>query len=568
MRYWLPMVTGLVAAWAGIAIADSERGRELEFEIEQKLQVMLAPVKLSDRIKIIEISPEDTAKLTHSRLDTLPRHYHAELIDGLKRAGARVLVLDLLFTTDQPKSEDERFTNALLTSDPLKVALVQDPNNDPDPKARNGFTYEFEPPDFLPEKLPDNVSLGQAEPVYTGPLSGDLALVCHDEKTGAEVPNVALLAYCLYYGVSGSDIEARFGRHELVAGPSSFQMDTNGGMIVDWPTRGAEYSSIPYSEALSTLKRGDPDHSFKDRIVFVGNGNDDRVLETVIGQVQGTWVLAYGTDTMLRTGQGATRRILTLINIVWPLLISGWITLSLASVKRIYKFVAIAAGLCSAIGVPALLLWTERLCLDVTRPAAAAVLAIAAGSIMLTIAPAMFPMARKMTFEATILIADLKESTPTVHRHGPRVGGRALNLALDQARRCIESAGGSVVRTQGDAIVGIFPAGSLPEHAVAAVRTALKVASLRGLGTGSGDVAGFRCGVESGTVYGGERDTQGLPFHVAARLQVLCAELACDVLVGPTAHALSGHSVEMREAGDFTLKGIAGTVSLWKPSSD
>src|SRR5579862_2012571 len=227
-RWWMPCCVAFLSYAGGVSIAKTPRISELEFEIQQRLQRAITPADLSDKIAIIEVSAQDNRRLTGNDFRAIPRAYHAQLIDGLKRAGAKVVIFDLLFAPPDPgdgskpptakqreaarnlEAQNKTFVAAVERSAPLGVVFCQQPNNEKDVKERNGYSYQFEAPYFLPRELPANVALGQAEPVETGSIYGEMALLCRDQTTGDEVPSLALLGFCLSHGIQPKEIEPRW----------------------------------------------------------------------------------------------------------------------------------------------------------------------------------------------------------------------------------------------------------------------------------------------------------------------------------------------------------------------
>jgi len=553
------LVLATLGALGGIWIARTQRVRELEFEIEQRAQLALAPMALSNRIVCVRVSPPDNERLTGQALDAAPRRFHAELIDGLKRVGARVLVFDLLFTAGGDPENNRSFTQALSTSSPLLVSMIQWPNNEEDPHKRNGYSYMFEPPDILPRPLPPNISLGQAEPVYTGPLTGDVALLCKDDETGREVPNVALLAFCQVYGVDPKEVRVDWRELQVEAGPGLFQIDREGGMEVAWGSDDPFEKAIPLSEALSILRKGDPSGRFKDKIVFVGSEND-RSVRTVVGKQFGISVLANALNTMLRSNHGVPKRISDNLNAIWPYLASVLTCLALSSRRPAAASVRLLAVFLLLGLFPVGLLKLFGQMPDITEPTFAAILAALVCATARLVLPKAIVFVPAEMFEATVLFADLKNSTPLVDALGARAGGSVLNSSLRLAKRIVLRANGEVIRTQGDALVAVFRARPGSPHALAAAETAKRIVDA-GL---QSDVP-FRAGLESGLVHRDNQGIQGLPFHSAVRLQALGSELGEDLVIGPVARGLLAGEMELRSPGVFELRGIAGKVQVWVP---
>jgi class 3 adenylate cyclase len=152
----------------------------------------------------------------------------------------------------------------------------------------------------------------------------------------------------------------------------------------------------------------------------------------------------------------------------------------------------------------------------------------------------------------TILLSDIVESTPTVHRVGDEAWRVRLARHHARMRELLNSYQGREVKTTGDGLLAVF------DRPVRAVRCAqAMVAASRGL------ELPIRVGVHTGEVqlFGG--DAQGLAVHTVARVTSIGG--ADDVLVTATTRdLLEGSGLELEDAGEHELRGIPGVRSLFR----
>src|SRR6266576_5406686 len=138
-------------------------------------------------------------------------------------------------------------------------------------------------------------------------------------------------------------------------------------------------------------------------------------------------------------------------------------------------------------------------------------------------------MERKL---ATVLFADLVDSTGLVTGSDPEVVRRRVQAFFDRVSHCVTTHGGIVEKFAGDAVLAAFGVPQAHEDdAERAVRAALAMLdSVRELGLEA------RVGVESGEVVVDESDSTFATVEavsLAARLQQAAG--AGEVLIGPHA---------------------------------
>jgi class 3 adenylate cyclase/tetratricopeptide (TPR) repeat protein len=163
---------------------------------------------------------------------------------------------------------------------------------------------------------------------------------------------------------------------------------------------------------------------------------------------------------------------------------------------------------------------------------------------------------------ATVLFADLVGSTQLASDEDPERVRALLERFYEAMRAEIETAGGTVEKFAGDAVMAAFGApAALEDHAERALHAAL--AMQRRLHELFGDGLGLRIGVNTGEVVVG-RSREGSSFvsgdavNVAARLEQAAG--TGDVLVGERTAAAARGAFEFAEPTTIEAKGKAGGV--------
>lgn len=179
------------------------------------------------------------------------------------------------------------------------------------------------------------------------------------------------------------------------------------------------------------------------------------------------------------------------------------------------------------------------------------------------VAPTLLREERKF---ATILFADIVDSTALGEREDPEVVRALVTHAFERLADVAESHGGTLEKFIGDAILAVFGVPVTHEDdPERAVRAALEMQDAL-----DGETLSLRIGIEAGEVLvdldrvGGSRDRMltGDAVNVAARLQQR-AEPG-SVLVGPTVHAATTHTVAYRALPPLEVKGKARPLAAWE----
>ena len=162
---------------------------------------------------------------------------------------------------------------------------------------------------------------------------------------------------------------------------------------------------------------------------------------------------------------------------------------------------------------------------------------------------------------ATVLFADLVDSTGLVASADPEVVRQRVNRYFEVVAGRIEAYGGTVEKFAGDAVMAAFGVPLAHEDdAERAVRAALeivpKVEELQ---------LSVRIGVESGEIVIDDTDSTfatGEAVNLAARLQQ--AAQPGEILLGSAARRLAAGAVEVDDAGPLEIKGRAEPFWTWR----
>jgi class 3 adenylate cyclase/tetratricopeptide (TPR) repeat protein len=162
---------------------------------------------------------------------------------------------------------------------------------------------------------------------------------------------------------------------------------------------------------------------------------------------------------------------------------------------------------------------------------------------------------------ATVLFADLVDSTGLVTSVDPEVVRRRVNRYFEVVAARIKAHGGTVEKFAGDAVMAAFGVPVAHEDdAERALRAALeivpRVEELE---------LTVRIGVESGEIVTEDGDATfatGEAVNVAARLQQ--AAEPGEILIGPGARRLAADAVEVADARELVIRGRSEPVSAWR----
>jgi class 3 adenylate cyclase/tetratricopeptide (TPR) repeat protein len=183
--------------------------------------------------------------------------------------------------------------------------------------------------------------------------------------------------------------------------------------------------------------------------------------------------------------------------------------------------------------------------------------------------PAQLPERRQVT----VLFSDLVGSTELAHRMDPEDLLELIRGYQDAVAGVVGRYGGYIANFQGDGIVAYFGWPLADEdQAVQAVRAGLAVvAAVRLVKVERAPQLHARVGIASGQVVVGDLESAGAKQtgaisgetpNLAARIQAAADQ--DQVVIAGLTRQLVGAAFELVEQGDKSLKGIPGTVPLWR----
>jgi adenylate cyclase len=192
----------------------------------------------------------------------------------------------------------------------------------------------------------------------------------------------------------------------------------------------------------------------------------------------------------------------------------------------------------------------------------------------------------------TVMFTDIRGFSAMAETMNPVEMATLLNSHFNGIATCIEAEGGTVDKFIGDAIMAFWGAPEdQPDHACRALRAARAIAELIERQSAEDRAAGrptlsLRIGIHSGPVVVGNIGTTsrlnytivGDTVNAAARLEALGSDMAddhwmaggcCIVLTSGDTMAAAGAAagdcpVAMRQIGDYSLRGRAGIVTVWR----
>jgi len=585
---------------------------DLEVAVFQRHLARTA-IPANPEILLVSIDRETSRKLGLSRpIGPLPRTVHADFVTRLRDAGARSLILDILFTEEGLPEEDLALEGALEGSAPLAVTLASEPAwVVADPDAPTGWRSHFPPPVVLPEPPRPNVRAGSARPwdpdgvlrgavlIYpnypraAGPpaqaatplntAGADLLEAFPDWSAPAAgargvqpIYHLSLSAVLGRHGIAAAHWDRR--AQAVVAGPFRWPVGEDGELLVRYTAPGA-FERIEYADALAALSSPRGRAAFEHRIVIVGAGTGDDIHRTDRGEMHGLEFVAHMVNTLLDRSPPLTRWSIP-ANFCWSLLLALGAAGAIRSLDRRVVFAGVGSCAGAALLLPAL---AAPLWIDTVGPTVAVALSVLIGGLHSAVLAGRFAPThvrrgrpQSLTDTATVMFVDLQGSTMMSERLGPEQAQRLQGKLLEVFSHVVAAAGGEVERTLGDGLMAVFHRARGEDHALrclGCVSPLLEAARRLDAEWSDRSAAqvSITIGVESGVVSGAvlrtaereEWSSFGPTVNLAARLQGACAGLGVSVLVGPGTRDLVQQAVDLTPLGAVTLRGFAEPVQVY-----
>lgn len=529
-----------------------------------KKQIVVVPISDST------FNPENPEHLLEG--PPTPRDFHAKVLSDLKRAGAKVIVYDIVFL--KPGERDQKFIQAATTGGQQVVwgALVDE-------------TEE------LPTAMLPMPALRQANPYYGHILSlQDERLVVQRVRSVYQlgkqnIPSLSLEACRIALGLQNEPLEPtplgwRVGQLKV---PETFNIQYLSGNSAE-----SAFPTIPFEQLYSGAV-DDPfykeNHFFKDKIIILGDitklNNDFR--NTPVGLMPGVEIQANAIATLLMAYKGQR----ALVSPISPqlrfgiLLVMTAITCLLAGRFSLPRAgLGVAAAALAYLGGEIWLYVDHGLVLPTTAP----LLAMTLASILVlmergfweereknyvrsllgryvspSVADYMLLYPERCTLqgeavEATVLFADLRNFTSMSQQLPPDVILWLLNDFFHSMSEIVFAHDGMVDKFIGDAIMAIFGAPvSTPDHARHAVEAAVEMLQRvnemqkRWQDQGLPEIR-IGIGIATGPMIVGNMGSEqrmdfsavGNAVNLAARLQDMNKELGTQILISQECQSAVG----------------------------
>ena len=595
----LALVSGLVlpaAIWLDLLATLQARSADFLFRAKTG--------ETSGRVAIVAIDDRSLRELAgDGRLFAWPRDHYGRVVTALAEAGARVIVLDVLF--DAPAQDDAALADSVAKAGNVVLPVAGDVPG----SSENGRPPQY---DMLATPVPSLVlaaaGLGHAnlDPDGDGAVRRVQVSITSGDQ---EVPALALAAAARYLRRPAALEGPPRDGYLLFAGRAIPIADRHRGMLVNYlgpPYQPGRQSPFPIVSFVDVL-RGQADlKAFRDRVVLVGlvttGFADDYWTPPSIGRkMSGVEIHASAVETILRPAflrpvSATTTGLMAVLFAV----VAGLGAYRL----RVVPSVALALGLVLTYFVAAFALFDFGLLLNLVYPPLAPMVAF--GAVVLyrvLFVEADQRAARRMLAgylspavmhevlrepgrlrlggtrrEMTVLFSDIRDFTAHSEQLDPQLLVGLLNEYLTEMSAVVFEHGGVVDKFVGDGLMAFWGAPMAQEdHARRACLAALgMVRRIRTLHT-HWQQAGFPqlaigVGVNTGVMSVGNMGSQerfsytviGDAVNLAARLEPLNKEYGTSVLATEATLLAAGGGFDHRFIGRLAIRGKTEPVSVYE----
>lgn len=214
---------------------------------------------------IVIVGVDDKSLGELGQFSSWPRSYHAQLVDVLAEAGARVIVFDVLFS--EPSPHDEELAASIRNAGNVVLPFVHTILT-PKPTAA-GYTISLEEP-IRPLEVFEEVAVTTGHAVMLPDEDGivrRLPIVIPDG--GQYEPSLALTTIARYLRRPQA-IESPIKDNSLTFTGRKISLDDSGNMLINYTDDAAaplKFTTVSYVDAL---KDAGTSAGFQDKIVIVG----------------------------------------------------------------------------------------------------------------------------------------------------------------------------------------------------------------------------------------------------------------------------------------------------------
>jgi len=528
-----------------------------------------------------------------------PRSLHAQAIDNLSQAGAKVIGFDVIFT--DASTDDEMLAAAIAGADNVVLATVgTQPVSQPGPE----ITYD----DFLLPVAPLEQaasSIGHANVVPDGDGTVRRLPLIVKSSSGQIYSSLTLaVLHRLFSMPLPQEYPLENGAVNLLA--RDIPVDASYFLRINFAADNNQRPYVSYGDIIS----GDFDRSIvENKIVLIGmtaTGETDAwAIPTSAGKVPGVFIHAGAMDTIL-TGR-FLREPGILITLMIMLLLVGITAFALPRCGTrhwtdIAKGVGITAGLFVACLVAGFIAFDRGYILDIFYPLLLLPIVYVGNIIYIVVLEQSDKRFVKELFgryispqianeivsradtgelrlggeqrEVSVLFADIRSFTTISEQLAPEAIVKMLNTYLSVMADAVVRHNGIVNKFAGDSIMAVWNAPqSQPEHALLAVKAAWeaqqKVAELKQSDSQLFPVQ-FGIGINTGIALAGNVGSAGRSEYTVIGDSVNTSSRICsstpggEVWIGAETYNQTKDYIETEELEPQSLKGKAAPVAVYR----
>jgi len=579
VAYWvgIPLLCAFLSAVvSGIAVDGVYELNNLELERAMHLGQSSRPDP-NPAIAIIGIDLECRERLPLRKDGGFSRENYARLIRKLRRAGARTLLLDLIFYPPKPE-DDAELVEALHEEGTMGITIANlyPQPSEPDPEEPDGSYWETVDYSHLRvNPTDDRVRAAHNSALTPGIEAIGVVMYRHDRRKQVWYQHVVLSSVLQFHQTSGREIRFDPADHDLSAGSLEWALQGNDALLVHWTESARPFPTFDFADTLLEFSDEELRARFEGKLVLVGQlePTTDKV-ETEVGVIPGVEFLAQAINTALLPPGHRLVHERGFLSAIWLLSLGAIAALAAISPRIVWSLFGLAVLMLLSWTIPEVVVRSTGVIMETVLPAMTTF-----GSFLLGSAFRIWVhspgRAEGSEFEATALFVDLRGSTQLLQNLGAQ-GYRQLYAEFSRRIATIaRSHSGSVERTTGDGAMAIFAKSRVTNHAVHAAEAAIAIRkAVHAIeGPAKLDVLiGIESGVLTGTYVseGGQRvwSSSGSAINLAKRLQEAGDEIRTSIRVGPVAARLMEGHVELTSAGEIVAQGFEGVVPVWKVSGE
>jgi adenylate cyclase len=542
---------------------------------------------------------DDKTLETYGRWADWPRSLHAQAIDNLSQAGAKVIGFDVIFTDSS--TDDEMLATAIAEAGNVVLAAV---GTQLVSQVGAEITYDdFLLPVASLEQAASNIGHANVVPDRDGTVR-QLPLIVKS-SSGQIYPALTLaVLHRLFSMPLPQEYPLQNGAVNLLA--RDIPVDTSYFLRINFAADNNQRPYVSYGDVIS----GNFEQSLvKNKIVLIGmtaTGElDTWAIPTSAGKVPGVFIHAGAMDTIL------TQRFLREPGILIKLLIMlALVAITAFALPRcgtrhwtdIAKGVAITAGLFVAYLVASFLAFDRGYVLDLFYPLLLLPVIYVSNILYIVVMEQSDKRFVKELFgryispqianvivsqadagelrlggeqrEVTVLFADIRGFTRISEQLSPEAVMQMLNTYLSVVADAVVQHDGIVNKFVGDNIMAVWNAPqSQPDHALLAVKAAWeaqqKLAELRQRDNRPLPVQ-FGIGINTGVAVAGNVGSAGRTEYTVIGDSINTASRICsstpgnEVWIGPETYNQTKDHIETEKLEPQSVKGKAAPITLYR----